>query len=162
MKIIFIFLVFFTKIATANEIRCLFEEVYKDGLTQNGFFLFQKDQLRYQYFDNNLFTIYKKESGIFIQRNDNRQIIQKVNENTETIERFFEILKDYPQNNSEFFVDPYNINLEKSMIFDFYKRVSIKSIDLNLSIYLKQCYFDNLNIKFFNYNPFFEYKFISK
>ena len=66
-KIFFISLVifFYFNKSVAIEIYCNFEEVYKDGQVQKGFFLIKDDSLRYEYTNQNLFIIFKEKENFY-------------------------------------------------------------------------------------------------
>ena len=59
MKIIFLSIVFFlyNLNLSANSLYCEFEEVYQNGDFHQGFLLLKDDNLRYEYFDQSLYTI---------------------------------------------------------------------------------------------------------
>ena len=58
MKLFFFFIFFlFSHLSNAKSIQCNFEEVYQDGSLQFGKVLFHEGLLRYQYSDQQLFTI---------------------------------------------------------------------------------------------------------
>ena len=44
---------------------CNFEEVYGNGDTQQGIFLLKNQNLRYEYYDNDLFTIIKNLMNLY-------------------------------------------------------------------------------------------------
>ena len=43
--------------ANAFSLKCYFEEVHQNGDLNQGIFFLKNDELRYEYFDENLFTI---------------------------------------------------------------------------------------------------------
>ena len=47
------------------ELQCAFEEVYPDGSVQNGFFLIKGKKLRYEYYSDDLFTIFTMMRDFF-------------------------------------------------------------------------------------------------
>ena len=56
-------------------------------------------------------------------------------------------------------IDGYFINLEKIKNHEFYTRISIKSDEINLSIFLNECSFKNIHDKYFKLSPVKEYSF---
>lgn len=157
MKIIFfIFTLIFASKAFSINIKCNFEEVYLDGSIQQGFFLIKDRKLRYQYYDKNLFTIFHKSEDFFLVKNSQNTNFQKILDNTEHIKELLNIASQYPNIKNEYKTNNIQINLEPNSQ-NFFKRISIKSVDLNLSIYLQNCNFSTYHDRFFNYSPYFEF-----
>ena len=77
------------------EIGCNFEEVYIDGETQQGFFLLDNTNLRYQYYDEKLFTIISTKNNYFLINNLDKNV-QKINENTVFLNKLMEIANNFP------------------------------------------------------------------
>lgn len=147
------------KLLIALEVNCSFEEVYKNGQFQSGFFLINEDNLRYQYNNKNLFTIFYNQKNVLIVNNNDRKEISINNQYIKLFETLFSILKDYQELDKNIEINNYSISLEKSLTFDFYKRVSIISNQINMSINLIDCNFNPINKLFFKTDPVFEYKF---
>jgi len=82
IKFLFFIPLFFISNLYSLELKCNFEEVYADGSIQNGFFLIQNQKLRYEYSAERLFTIIYNHDQSFLVRNNDRQIINKITENT--------------------------------------------------------------------------------
>mgnify|MGYP001196163873 CR=1 FL=1 len=157
MKIIyFIFTLIFASKAFSLNIKCNFEEVYLDGSIQQGFFLIKDRKLRYQYYDKNLFTIFHKSEDFFIVKNSQNTNFQKIQNNTEHIKELLNIASQYPNIKNEYKTNNIQINLEPNSQ-NFFKRISIKSVDLNLSIYLQNCNFSTYHDRYFNFSPYFEF-----
>jgi hypothetical protein len=80
LKIISISLLIFLHpiITRAIELECQFEEVYPDGKIQNGFLLIKNDKMRYEYFDHNLFIIFKKKNDFFLVNKKDTEKFQKI------------------------------------------------------------------------------------
>ena len=157
MKIIyFIFTLIFASKAFSLNIKCNFEEVYLDGSIQQGFFLIKDRKLRYQYYDKNLFTIFHKSEDFFLVKNSQNSNFQKIQNNTEHIKELLNIASQYPNIKNEYKTNNIQINLEPNSE-NFFKRISIKSVDLNLSIYLQNCNFSTYHNRYFNYSPYFEF-----
>ena len=157
MKIIyFIFTLLFVTKAFSLNIKCNFEEVYMDGSIQQGFFLIKDRKLRYQYHDKNLFTIFHKSEDFFLVKNSQNTNFQKILDNTEHIKELLNIASQYPNIKNEYKTNNIQINLEPNSQ-NFFKRISIKSLDLNLSIYLQNCKFSSYHDRYFNYSPYFKF-----
>ena len=73
-----------------------------------------------------------------------------------TIDQLIEIVSDFPNINNTYKNDRVIINIEKSSN-KFIKRVSIKSEELNLSINVMNCKFNEINKKYFKHFNFEEY-----
>ena len=149
MKYIFLFsFTFIFKLLYANEgVRCDFEEVYQDGSTQFGNLLFNNGLLRYQYNDKDLFTIIFNKD-YFVIRNDNRSVVNRL-EDDEILNELKQILINYPNNKSSYSKDDIKIKIINSKKFDFPKRISINSDEVNLSIYFINCNFEEIPERFF-------------
>ena len=159
-KIIFFITFFITLKSYGLEIQCKFEEVYANGSIQNGFFLIKDQNLRYQYNSKDLFTIFQNNNEFFLLKNNDVGIVKKLNKNTELLRELMFILTQYPNLKPSYTFNNKNlmINLEKQVNGTFYKRISIKSENVNMSIYLNDCQFVKIKKHFFNHNPYFDYK----
>lgn len=156
MKIIsFFFILLFVSKAFSLDIKCNFEEVYSDGSIQQGFFLIKDKKLRYQYYDKYLFTIFHKSDDFYIVKNSDEKNFQKVQDNTQHIKELLNIASQYPNIKNEYNTGDIKINLEPNSN-GFFKRISIKSANLNLSLYLKDCKFSSFHDRYFNYSPYFK------
>ena len=158
----FVLLLFFLLLSTKSfslSIKCKFEEVYSDKSIQHGFMLLKENSLRYQYYDNQLFTIVHKNNNSFVVRNDNKSIIQKLKKEEYFIEDLMKLLKDYPNLNKNYQSNGYNIKLENSSLSNFYKRIAVSGENLNLSIYFNDCETYDAPDHYFNHNPLSEYIF---
>ena len=156
-KLLLIFFCFFTFNLKAQSLKCNFEEVYSDGSNQNGYFLIQESKLRYEYFDKDLYTLFYNYEDFYLVKNNDRKQIQKIKENTEVISELIKIYNNFPNLNKNYYTKNFEIELDKSLTNDFYKRISIKSSQLNMSIYLNDCSFISVHEKFFQHNPYFSY-----
>ena len=139
----------------AFEVTCNFEEVYQNNEVQQGVFLIKDKNLRYQYYDQDLFTIIVKNEKYFLINNRNK-VVQNLNKKSESLDKLIEIVSDFPNINDMYNNDDLIIKIEKSSS-KFIKRVSIKSEDLNLSINVMNCKFNEINNKFFRHFNFEEY-----
>ena len=144
--------------SNALEIKCDFEEVYSDGTVQNGFFLIKNKMLRYQYNNNDLFTLFHKKDEFFLVRNNNLGHIQKLTDNLGPVKELIKISSEYPNIESEYVNNEMIIKLEKQLSNNFYKRISINSEKLNMSIYFNECKQIQINQRYFSHNPYFEFK----
>ena len=153
-KILFIIL-FPINYLFAFEVTCNFEEVYQNNEVQQGVFLIKDKNLRYQYYDQDLFTIIVKNEKYFLINNRNK-VVQNLNKKSESLDKLIEIVSDFPNINDMYNNDDLIIKIEKSSS-KFIKRVSIKSEDLNLSINVMNCKFNEINNKFFRHFNFEEY-----
>ena len=143
------------------EIQCKFEEVYSNSSIQNGFFLIKDQKLRYQYYSKDLFTIFQNDNKFYLLKNNDTSIVQKLNQNTELLKDLMFVLSQYPNIKPSYTFNDKSliINLEKEINGNFYKRISIQSEKINMSIYLNDCIYVKIKNRFFSHNPYFEYKF---
>ena len=141
------------------ELKCAFEEVYSDGSVQNGFFLIKDKKLRYEYYSDELFTIFHNDEKFFLVKNNNKEIASSINENTEIIKELLNIANNFPNIEEEYMSENLNIKLEKNAQGNFFKRISILSSEIKMSIYLNECKNSKIKSRFFVHNPFFDYKF---
>ncbi len=154
-----IFCFFLSQNIYSLELRCKFEEVYSDGSVQQGFFLIKGKNFRYQYEDKKLFTIFKSNDNYFIVENIDKNNFKKLNNNNEILKKLINIINDYPNLNDTYKDDSLLVNMEKSNINNFYKRISIQSNQVNLSIYLNQCEFLEIADVFLSHNPSYKYNY---
>ena len=159
IKIYILFFIFFIKpiFLNAIEFECQFEEVYTDGSIQNGFLLIKGQNMRYQYFDKNLFTIFKKKNDFFLVNNKDTEKFQKIPENQDLIlDTIAIIANDYPDIKENYKNNSIEVKIEKNSQ-NFFKRLSIISKNLSMSIYLNNCENKKIENRFFYYFPYFEY-----
>ena len=154
-------IIFFTNVyqALSLEFACKFEEVYIDGYTQQGLVLIKKDNLRYEYFDKNLFTIIHKNGDTSISKNNNRKEVSSVEEENNLINHIIRITKDHPFFEKDYQINDFKIIVENSSKNEFIKRLAIVSDNLNLSIYFHNCRSLEILDLYFQHNPYFEYNF---
>ena len=69
------------------------------------------------------------------------------------------IASKYPNLENEYLSSDITIKLEKNLKGNFYKRISIASPQVNMSIYLNECMIEKIKDKYFSHNPFFEYEY---
>jgi len=141
----------------ALEVKCDFEEVYKNGDVQQGFFMLKDKMLRYEYFDEDLYTIIAKNDYYFLISNFDNKTVQKISENTETIKSLIEISSKFPNIKDQYIENDLKIKIEKSSN-NFIKRIAINSDRMSLSINVLNCNFENIHKKYFKPFNFEEYK----
>ena len=159
LKLFFIFFLFF---ATANalEVKCDFEEVYKNGEVQQGFFLIKNNNLRYEYLDKALFKIFYLQNEIYVVENKNTKKINKIDKNNIIIGHLMEVSSNFPNIEEQYNFDNVQIDIEKNITNNFIKRISFKSNKLNMSLYPINCKFLPINNLFFKIQPVvFEYNY---
>ena len=139
----------------AFEVTCNFEEVYSNSEVQQGVFLIKDDMLRYQYYDQDLFTIIAKNNKYFLINNISKTV-QRINEKTESLDILMDIISDFPELDSVYERSDLIIKLEKNSD-DFIKRMSINSKEVNLSINIINCRYDKIEKKYFRHFNFEEY-----
>ena len=153
MKKLLFILLFQINSAFGIEVSCNFEEVYGNGEVQQGLFFLKNQKLRYEYFDKNLFTIIAKDGNFFLINQAHKNNVSKINNNTEILEMFMNIAAEYPNLKNRYYYSNTNIIVEKSSN-SFIKRVSINSDNLNVSINVLNCKFENIHNKYFNHFNF--------
>ena len=156
MKKLILFIFFPLNFSFALEVKCNFEEVYQNSDIQQGIFFIKDRMLRYQYYDQDLFTIISKNNNFYLINNRSKTV-QKINEKTEYLETLIKIISDFPNINDTYKSTNMTIKIEKSKS-QFIKRVSINSEELNLSINIMNCSFNEIEKKYFRHFNFEEYK----
>jgi len=161
IRLLFLLILFFPIRLFALEIKCDFEEVYKNGETQQGFFLLKDKDLRYEYFSKSLYTLLYLDNRLFVTENNNRKKTQIIENRNTVLPNIMKIYDDYPNIKDNYFTNGYEIkvNLNNN---NFIKRISINSIDLSLSIYLLNCQKKDLADEYFDFNPVIDYVYSSK
>ena len=155
MKKLLLLFLFPTNFLFAFEVICNFEEVYQNSEVQQGIFLVKGNMLRYQYYKHDLFTIIAKNDNIFLINNHSK-VVQELNERNEALEMLIKIISDYPNISNVYNENNSVIKIEKSSK-NFIKRVSIQSDELNMSINVMNCKFNEINKKYFRHFNFEEY-----
>lgn len=152
-----IFCICYVSVAFSFEIECKFEEVYSDGSMQQGLFLLKEQRLRYQYFDKNLYTIFKKKDNFYLVHNRDLESFQKIpEEQTVLLDKITKIANDYPNIKNYYQSDQIQITLEKSEN-NFFKRIAIVSDELSMSIYINNCEQKKIEERLFSFFPFYQY-----
>ncbi len=155
MKKIILIIFFPINSLFAYEVTCNFEEVYQNSEIQQGIFLIKDEMMRYQYYNQELFTIIAKNKKYFLIKNDSK-IVQKLIEKTDVFDTLREIVLDFPKLKNIYKKNKLVIKIEKSTD-QFIKRVSINSDEVNLSINMINCKFNEIEKKYFNHFNFVEY-----
>ena len=111
--------------------------------------------LRYQYYDQDLFTIIIKNNNYFLI-NNRTKVVQNLKEKTESLDQLIEIVSDFPNIKNTYNSDGLAVKIEKNSN-KFIKRVSIKSQEINVSINIMNCKFNEINKKYFRHFNFEEH-----
>ena len=155
--IYFILVSFFSFNLFAFDIICKFEEVYTDGSIQNGTLLISDEDMRYQYDDQNLFTIFKKKNNFYFVEHLNKESFKKIpNEKVLVLNNFSIIAQEFPEIRDNYFFDDMTISLELKDDHSFLKRLSILSNTINMSIFFYDCKKEKVENKFLQYFPYHE------
>lgn len=139
------------------EYSCKFEEVYLDGQINNGFLLIKEDNLRYEYFAQNLYGLVLSKDELFYYDNKNLSNVKKTNQNKNLLKTVIEILNKYPNIDNSYEINNYKINIEKSSQSNFVYRLAISSQQLNMSIYFNDCKKTMISDIFFQIKPIIKY-----
>ena len=148
MRLFIIIFLFISNLSFAVEVSCNFEEVYGNGDTQQGILLLKNQNLRYEYYDNELFTIIARDENFFLIHRAHKNNVQKITENTILLETFINISSEYPNIKKNYMIEDIKIMIEKSAD-KFIKRISVNSDAVNVSINLMNCNFSNIDRKYF-------------
>ena len=150
-----ILIIFSFKSAFALQVECKFEEVYHDGSVQNGLVLIKDKNIRYEYFDDALYTIIKNPIGLFLvenyQKKDSEMIYDPL------IREIFIIYDDFPNLKSSYINDNFEATVYFSKKNIFISRVSVLSNRVNLSIYFNDCKTKEINEIYFRVDPLHDY-----
>ena len=148
MRLLIIIFLFLTNLSFAVEVSCNFEEVYGNGDTQQGILLLKNQNLRYEYYDKELYTIIARDENFFLIHRAHKNNVQKITENTILLETFIDISSEYPNIKKNYIIEDIKIMIEKSAD-KFIKRISVNSDAVNVSINLMNCNFSNIDRKYF-------------
>lgn len=155
--IICVYFLFTIKPLLSENLICKFEEVYANGQIQNGLLIIMNDKLRYQYYDDSLYTLLFLNNNLFFVENKNIEKYQLIDNSQSIVPDLFEIYKKFPNINKSYNKNGYEINIEKNADKTFAKRIFIKSSRLNLSIHFFECEAKNVDPQYFNFKPFVKY-----
>ena len=158
MKITYLSIIFFlfNLNLSANSLYCEFEEVYQNGDYHQGFLLLKNDNLRYEYLDEDLYTILFLNQKLIIVENLDRSRWQYVEKHDQIIPFLIEIYRKYPNIEKQFQKSNFNFLVESNHK-NFIKRVKITSQKLNMNIYFNQCDYRDIEKKYLNFNPLINY-----
>ena len=157
MKLFLIlFFLFWSLKAYSLSIKCDFEEIYQTGEIQQGFFLLKNKNLRYEYFNKNLYTILYLDNRLFVSENTNRLKTQIIENRDTVLPYIMKIYDDFPDIKKHYSINNYDINIDTNND-NFIKRIGINSNELKLSIYFINCKKKNLLDKYFDFNPIINY-----
>ena len=148
MRLFIIIFLFISNLSFAVEVSCNFEEVYGNGDTQQGILLLKNQNLRYEYYDKELYTIIARDENFFLIHRAHKNNVQKITENTILLETFIDISSEYPNIKKNYIIEDIKIMIEKSAD-KFIKRISVNSDAVNVSINLMNCNFSNIDRKYF-------------
>ena len=148
MRLFIIIFLFLSNISFAVEVSCNFEEVYGNGDTQQGILLLKNQNLRYEYYNKELYTIIARDENFFLIHRAHKNNVQKITENTILLETFIDISSEYPNIKKNYIIEDIKIMIEKSAD-KFIKRISVNSDAVNVSINLMNCNFSNIDRKYF-------------
>ena len=119
--------------------------------------LIQNKNIRYEYFNKLLYTlIYKFDQNLYLVDNQNRKNIQSVETNKELFYNLIKLYDQYPNINDEVKINNFNFTIEKSRRFDFFRRIGVRSNQINLSLYFNNCDEIVWDYKLYNAKPFKE------
>ena len=153
----FLILFFVQNSLSAKSIKCNFEEVYPNQQIQEGLILIQNEKIRYEYSDKNLYTLlYTSDQNLYLVENQNRENIQSIESNKEIFSNLLKLYDQYPNLNNSINIDEFQFTIEKSKIFNFFKRIAVKSKQVNFSLYFHNCDQTEIDYKLFNPRPFKE------
>lgn len=155
--LLFIIFTFLSFKVSASEFQCNFEEVYSNGETQPGVIFIKEDKLRYEYLKKELFTLLFANNKLFSIENQDRTRAYMIEDQNNLINDIMKIYADFPNIKKSYVKNGKVFYIEISKE-NFIKRLAIKSKSLNLSIYFFDCVRGDLENKYFNFNPFFEYE----
>lgn len=141
----------------AIEYSCKFEEVYLDGQINNGFLLIKKNNLRYEYFNKNLYGLVLINDDLFYYDNKNLSNVKQTNQNKDLLKKVIDLLNEYPNIQDAYKINQFEISIEKSNQLNFIYRLAISSKQLNMSIYFNDCKPTEVSDIFFQTRPVIKY-----
>ena len=153
----FIVFIYFSNLLNALEISCSFEEVYKNGESNNGFLLINGSNFRYEYFKDNLYGLILKNNDLFYFEKKNMSNARKTNQNKMLISSLLKIFESFPNINESYSIDGMNISVKKNVSKNFIHRISIQSNKLNMSIFFYDCKNTLVDNLFFKTSPVIRY-----
>lgn len=142
--------------ANAFSLKCHFEEVHQNGDLNHGIFFLKNEELRYEYFDKNLFTILYANKKLFVIENNKNRKAQLIENQDPIIISLLEIYKDFPDIQNLYQKNDSKLIIEKNSN-NFIKRIGVLNNEMKFSIYFNDCADIELNDGLFDFNPFIEY-----
>ena len=155
----FLFLFFFATAHAENiSYQCKFEEVHNSGEIHQGILLISNKKLRYEYSNENLYTLIHKKNSLYLIRNSQSDFYEKIQKNKILFDLIISVFNDYPDFKKNYKQDKHTLIIEKTHKNNFLKRIGIITPQQKLSVYLNDCLYKDIEDKFFSFSPFFEYK----
>lgn len=156
---VLIFILFFLGMSPLNAIQvfCDFEEVYSNGDVQNGLILVNEQKIRYEYLDPALYTIFANKELFFLVENNSTEVFHQIKD--EDLGFFQEIKKNistFPNVESSYENKDYKVKFELNYDKSFFKRVSVNSKSLSMSIYFNNCKKKIIENIYFRHSPYQE------
>jgi len=156
IRLVLIFLLLVSSPINATVTKCNFEEIYPNGDIQQGILFYEKNNLRYQYLHEDLYTLIFNEN-LYLIRNRDTNKFEKIRNNSSVIRKIVDIYNDFPNIKNNYNFQDSNFIIEKSHNEKYIKRLAILSEGLNLSIHLYGCSKSEKNKDIFQFNPFIVY-----
>lgn len=153
------FCTLFPILLSAKSLSCKFEEVYPSGEIQTGKIYIQDSKMRYQYQNQDLYTLIYKTDSLYFIRNREPDKFEKITKNKELFSEIMQIYKNFPNIELDQQFDDLSISIELNKKQELIKRMAILSKDLSLSIYLIDCDESIIPKNYFDHNPFYEVTF---
>ena len=142
---------------SATQVFCDFEEVYSNGDIQNGIILVNEQKIRYEYLDPTLYTIFANKELFFLVENNSTEVFHKIKD--KDLGFFQELKKNistFPNIEKTYENKDYKIKFELNYDRSFFKRVSINSKSLSMSIYFNNCENRIMENIYFRHSPYQE------
>ena len=153
------FFILFPILLSAKSLSCKFEEVYPSGEIQTGKIYIQDSKMRYQYQNQDLYTLIYKTDSLYFIRNREPDKFEKITKNKELFAKIMRIYKNFPNIELDQQFDDLSISIELNKKQELIKRMAILSKDLSLSLYLIDCDENIIPKNYFDHNPFYEVTF---
>lgn len=153
--IIFLASSLFVKNLHSFQGHCQFEEVYSNGEIQQGSLWYQEQNFRYEYENQNLFTIIKNNRNTYIINNHNK-VYHLYDDPYNIITTLIEVFESKETDNFIYENEDLKIILEERQNSEFIKRIAVISPNANFSIYLNDCISKKFPEKIFKHFPFVE------
>ena len=156
IKKIFIILLMYTNASNAVNIQCNFEEVYSDGTQQQGLLITKNNLIRYEYIDNNLFTIFFDSQNFYMVKHNQKNNFYKIDKDKGFISLLSNIINKYPNIEDTFEYDGTKVKLEKSRTSNFYRKITILNHNINFVVYFNYCSEIDIHDRYLRFSPYFE------